>query len=108
VPEYLQQVKAQVAKEESAIREVLLREQKEQEEKQSKVRALPEEERQALVAALEKKREEVNRRYQTMTHMVVLDTVSKVKRKEEFERELAQLDKGIEKLSKRLVFVSDE
>ena len=37
-----------------------------------------------------------------------LDTIGKVKRKEQYEAQLAQIEKDIEKLSKRHVYLTDE
>ena len=49
--------------------------------------------------------EKINHEYQQMTHLVYLDTISKVKRKEHFENSLLRLEKDIEKLSKKHVFI---
>ena len=37
-----------------------------------------------------------------------LDTIGKVKRKEMYEAQLAQIEKDIEKLSKKVVYVADD
>ena len=42
-----------------------------------------------------------------MTHLVRLDTIGKVRRKEEYEAELSSLEASIEKLSKANVFIQD-
>jgi len=42
-----------------------------------------------------------------MTHNIVLDTIGKIRRKEEYEGQLQTLEKSIEKLSKKFVFVQD-
>ena len=44
---------------------------------------------------------------QTMTHLVSLDTIGKTRRKEDYESQLQQLEKSIDKLSKKFVFVQD-
>merc|ERR1711924_497686 len=49
---------------------------------------LAEDERAALIRALKTKWDAVNEKYQRMCHMVKLDTVGKVKRKEGMEYEL--------------------
>ena len=64
-----------------------------------------EEERQELIAALKKKWEVVHKEYQTLTHKVKLDTVGIKNKKENCERELAQLEKDIDKLTKNYIFV---
>ena len=58
------------------------------------------EERHELITALKKKWDAVNQKYQRMCHMVKLDTVGKVKRKEGMENELKQLEADIEKLER--------
>jgi hypothetical protein len=54
-----------------------------------------------LLAALKKKWEAVNGVFQTITHQTVLDTKGKVRRKEQSEKELTQLEKDIARLSKK-------
>jgi hypothetical protein len=66
---------------------------------------LPDEERQELISSLKKKWEIVHKEYQRATHVQKLDTVGLVRRKENCEKELAQLEKDIEKLSKNFIFV---
>ena len=65
-------------------------------------------EKQSLLAALQTKWDAVNAQYQGMTHMTALDTLTKIRRKEEFEAQLAELEKSIEKLNKRVVFIKDD
>jgi len=69
---------------------------------------LPDHETAALIDALKTKWGDTNAKYQKMCHMVKLDTIGKVRRKEKFETELTQLEKDIEKLTKRNVRVVDE
>ena len=64
-----------------------------------------EEERSELIAALKKKWEVVHKEYQTLTHKGKLDTLGIKNKKENCERELQQLEKDIEKLSKNFIFV---
>ena len=88
--------------------EVAKKKQLEEEEKyQPKMRLLPEEERERLLIELKQKWETVNKQYQGITHIVTLDTMGKVRRKEQYENELQQIEKSIEKLSKKHVFVHD-
>lgn len=109
VPEYLNKVKKEIAAEKEYIREAMAQE-REMEmaaNHQPKMRLLPEEEREKLLDQLKKKWEAVNKLYQTMTHLVSLDTIGKTRRKEEYESQLQQLEKSIEKLSKKFVFVQE-
>lgn len=66
---------------------------------------MPDEEKKELIAALKKKWEIVHREYQTLTHKSKLDTLGIKNKKENCERELHQLEKDIEKLSKNFIFV---
>lgn len=107
VPKYLNKVKKEVAAEKEYIREAMAAEREMQLAHQPKMRLLPEEERSRLLDQLKKKWEMVNKQYQGMTHLVSLDTIGKTRRKEEYESQLQQLEKSIEKLSKKFVFVQD-
>ena len=71
-------------------------------------RIMTEEEREELLDGLKLKWEAVNEKYQKITHVVKLDTMSKVRRKEQYESELDDLEKAITKLSRRVVIVQDE
>jgi hypothetical protein len=75
---------------------------------QPKMRLLAEEDRLQLLDQLKKKWESVNKVYQLSTHVVDLDTIGKVRRKEEYEAQLQQLEKSIEKLSKKNIFVQED
>jgi hypothetical protein len=104
-PAYLASVKGEIAAEKAYIRQVLQAEQEEAQKYQPKTHVLPEEDRVQLLTQLKVKWETVNKQYQTTTHMVTLDTMGKVRRKEQYEGELQQIEKSIEKLSKPYVFV---
>ena len=49
---------------------------------------------------------QVNTAYQAGTHITKLDTRGKMKRKERHEAELSQIEKDIEKLSKKHIIIS--
>ena len=55
-------------------------------------------ERIQILDALKAKWDLVNKRYQKMAHVVQLDTIGMVRRKEGMEKELKQLEYDIEKL----------
>ena len=61
---------------------------------------MDENERHELVNALKDKWDFVNSRYQKICHRVSIDSLGDIKRKEEQEAELQQLEDDIEKLSK--------
>lgn len=108
VPEYLADVKAEIAAERQYIQEVIAQEQQMFQMQNNDMQLMDETERQLLVQRLKIKWEEVNGKYQNMTHLVSLDTIGKKRRKEEFESLLSRLEKAIEKMSKPFVFVQDQ
>lgn len=62
-------------------------------------------EKQELISALKKKWEVVHKEYQTLTHKKALDTIGLKEKYESCERELNQLEKDIQQLSKNYIFV---
>lgn len=102
VPKYLNHIKGDIEAEYDYIQQ--LHGQREHQERQA-VRPMTEEERLSLIDGLKSKWEQVNTAYQGTTHVTNLDTMGKMKRKEENEATLAQLEKDIEKLSKRNILV---
>lgn len=107
VPEYLNQVKEEIQRENRMIDEYVAemgrvsgvgRGNNEEEETMD---AFNDNERAELLMALKKKWDSVNAKYQTMCHQVKLDTVGKVKRKETLEKELDLLEADIKKLASR-------
>ncbi len=104
VPDYLQEVKADIEAEKQFIEKMIA----ESQAAEQKTRVLTEEEREELLDGLKLKWEAVNEKYQKITHVVKLDTMSKVRRKEQYESELDDLEKAITKLSRRVVIVQDE
>ena len=79
--------------------------QQEEEERAGQVRLLTEEEKGALVCGLKAKWEKVNTDYQATTHITKLDTMGKLRRKEQYESQLQQVEKDMDKLNKRYIFV---
>ena len=100
VPGYLSQVKEEIRRENEMI-DAYVKEQMGYEENAGEaLEPLSEDERASLIRALKKKWDSVNEKYQQMTHVVKLDTVGKIKRKEGMEHELKQLEADIEKLER--------
>ncbi len=66
---------------------------------------MDESEKQELISALKKKWEVVHKEYQTLTHKKALDTIGLKEKYESCERELNQLEKDIQQLSKNYIFV---
>ena len=105
VPEYLSKVKAEVDEEYEAIQRAR-EEEAAKEVTGPKMRLLPEEERLTLVEGLKKQWEEVNRHYQTIS--LAMHTTSQKQAKEKDEARLAEIEKDIERLSKKEVWVYDD
>jgi hypothetical protein len=66
---------------------------------------MDETEKNDLIAALKKKWEVKHREYQTLTHKNKLDTLGLKEKFEACERELNQIEKDIQMLSKNYIFV---
>jgi hypothetical protein len=66
---------------------------------------MDEAEKKELIASLKQKWEVVHKEYQTLTHKKNLDTIGLKRRFEQCERELNQLEKDIQMLSKNFIFV---
>lgn len=100
VPAYLGDVKEEIHRENQMIEEYLGNNQNNQwddEYEEDKV-GVESEKLEELIDALKTKWGDVNAKYQRITHMVKLDTIGKVRRKEHLESELSQLEKDIEGL----------
>ena len=97
VPTYLKKVKDRIAEENEYVRQYI--EQREQRETQSNAMEMSEAERQDLLHHLKIKWAEINQAYQTKMSFV-LDTPAKKSRKESYERQLAEIEKDIELLSR--------
>ncbi len=108
IPSYLSTVKSEIAAEKEQVRTVMAQERNAQRRASPQMRVMSEEERQLMLTSLKQKWEAVNKQYQTITHIVTLDTIGKIRRKEEYEQQLIQLERSIEKLSKKVVYVYDD
>lgn len=67
---------------------------------------MPESERTALLDGLKKRWGKLNSEYQNSTHVVKLDTIGKARRKENFEEQLAAIEKYIERIGKGTIIVT--
>jgi hypothetical protein len=103
VPRYLQHIKKDIESEYDYIRQL---EQQREDMHQSIVRPMSEEERLGLIDGLKAKWEQVNTEYQGTTHLTKLDTIGKKKRKENYEAELQQIEKDIEKLNRANIHIN--
>ena len=110
VPPYLVKIKQEIADEYDYIKSMQQQQMMDAEDGPPGMRLMPDDERNELVRALKIKWDEVNKRYQSTSvlSLASLDTIGKVKRKEQYEAQLAQIEKDIEKLSKKNVYVAEE
>ena len=100
VPEYLGQVKEEIKRENEMIDKYVKEQMGIEDETVEEFEELPESERGALIAQLKRKWDDVNAKYQKITHLVVLDTAGQVRRKEYLEKTLSEIEADIDRLSK--------
>jgi hypothetical protein len=98
VPKYLESIKKDIAAEYEYISQM-------QKKDESSVRLITDGEKDCLIQGLKAKWESVNHNYQATTHMTKVDTVGKIQRKEGYEAELSQIEKDIERLNKKSIYV---
>jgi len=101
VPRYLKNIKHDIAAEYDYIREL----QESENANSDAARLMTEEEKHGLIEGLKSKWEAVNHNYQGGTHMTKLDTMGKIRRKETYEAQLSQIEKDIEKINKRQIYI---
>ena len=97
-PDYLYGVKENIDNEYRLIQRL-------HEENQPKDSNLTEEEVNQLRDGLKKKWNEINHEYQKKTYIRLVDTFGSKTRKENYEKELAEIEADIKKLNKTYVFV---
>ena len=102
VPQYLQKVKNDIEEEYSTLKQ-LKQEQLDEEDRQKFL--MNADEIAALKEGLKKKWDAVNKEYQTITHIRKPDTQGLKRKKENCEKELAQIEKDLALLEKPFVFV---
>ena len=107
VPGYLQAVQKEIQVEKDYIQQIQEMRKEEEARSQPKVTLMDDQERVQLLMSLKTKWQLVNGQYQLLTHLTNLDTMGKMRRKEEFESQLGQLEKAIEKLSKKHVYINE-
>merc|ERR1711912_54306 len=106
VPAYLEKVKGEIQDEYNYIMQMQEAANEEMEEEgYGRTRMISEPERIEMLNGLKTNWDRINKAYQTLSF--TLDTPAKKQRKEEFEAQLEQLERDIERLSKRNVFVEE-
>jgi len=107
VPAYLEKVKSEIQDEYNYIMQMQDAAQEEMDDEgYGRTRMLSEPERIEMLNGMKTNWDRINKAYQTLSF--TLDTPAKKQRKEEFEAQLEQLERDIERLSKRNVFVEEE
>jgi len=92
IPKYMKKIRRELEGEKRRDEQLM---HEREEATKAKRRLLNMDERRNLVIALKARWGKVNQEYQQITHMTVLDTLSKVKRKERYEKMLEQIEKDI-------------
>jgi Calmodulin-binding len=100
VPAYLTQVKEEIRRENDMIEKYVKEQLGEVEGPQEQYEELTESERLELISALKSKWDHTNAAYQKITHLVKLDTTGQVRRKEQLEGAMQQIESDIERLTK--------
>merc|ERR1712046_452010 len=110
VPAYLEKVKGEIQDEYNYIMQMqdaggMDESYGMEDEGYGQTRMLSENERHEMLAGLKTNWDRINKAYQTLSF--TLDTPAKKQRKEEFEAQLEQIERDIERLSKRNVFIEE-
>lgn len=92
IPKYICRIKEDIKRENE---EVEKRKRDQEAAENAKRRLLEKDERNSILKGLRARWGDVNSKYQQITHMTVLDTLGKIRRKEHFETELKQIEKDI-------------
>jgi hypothetical protein len=100
VPEYLSHVKEEVRRENEMIDKYINEQMGYVEKDPDTFEEMSEEERENLIYDLKQKWAVINRDYQKITHLVRLDTIGQVRRKENMEGQLKQIEADIERISR--------
>jgi hypothetical protein len=102
VPKYLQTIKGEIEDEYQLVREMQIEEEADLDRQKF---LMDEKEKGELIAALKKKWEVVHKEFQTLTHKKDLGTLGMKEKFEDCKRQLNQLEKDIQLLSKNYIFV---
>merc|ERR1712078_856997 len=106
VPAYLEKVKAEIQDEYNYIQQMQEAYDEETMDGQCRTRMMANDEKMAMLEGLKTNWDRINKAYQTLSF--TLDTPAKKQRKEEFEAQLEQIERDIEKLSKGTLFIEED
>merc|ERR1712167_541494 len=105
VPKYLEKVKAEIEDEYNYIQS-MQEAYDEEGEDGCRTRVLDNNQKMEMIEGLKTNWDRINKAYQTLSF--TLDTPAKKQRKEEFEAQLEQIERDIERLNKGNIFVEEE
>eukprot|EP00994_Dinema_validum_P008538 NODE_783_length_1353_cov_70.443252_g572_i0.p1 GENE.NODE_783_length_1353_cov_70.443252_g572_i0~~NODE_783_length_1353_cov_70.443252_g572_i0.p1 ORF type:complete len:273 (+),score=61.08 NODE_783_length_1353_cov_70.443252_g572_i0:70-888(+) len=103
VPKYLTSIKQEIAAENEYIQRL---QQNNQQAENDQMQPMSEEAKAEIVAGLKRRWDEIHKAYQALTFNV--DSVNKVQRKEGLEVEMEQIEKAIQKLTKKTIFIYND
>merc|ERR1712159_986423 len=106
VPAYLEKVKAEIQNEYNYIQQMQEAYDEDGDEGQCRTRMMANDEKMSMLEGLKTNWDRINKAYQTLSF--TLDTPAKKQRKEEFEAQLEQIERDIEKLSKGTLFIEED
>ena len=98
MPAYLSQVKEEIRRENEMIESFVKRQERSKSYEPQGYAVLTEVERLELIDALKTRWDAVNSNYQKITHLVQLDSLGQIRRKENMESVLKQLEMDIHRL----------
>ena len=105
VPSYLADVKEEIRREKDMIDRYVKEQMGIEDSEPEQFDELNESDREELVQKLKEKWAHLNGKYQMGTHLVSLDTAGQVRRKEQLENALTQVETDIERLSKGKILI---
>lgn len=103
VPKYLTENRYKIENEYKAIRD---QKTKMDNENDKKTALLSEDQVESLRSGLNKKLDNLNREYANLSHKTKVDSIVMKNKKESLEKEMAQIEKDLEKISKKVVYVN--
>merc|ERR1712159_766884 len=106
VPAYLEKVRAEIQDEYNYIQQMQEAYDEQGDDGQCRTRMMANDEKMAMLEGLKTNWDRINKAYQTLSF--TLDTPAKKQRKEEFEAQLEQIERDIEKLSKGTLFIEED
>eukprot|EP00919_Chromeraceae_sp_WS-2016_P025236 GHVR01059678.1.p1 GENE.GHVR01059678.1~~GHVR01059678.1.p1 ORF type:complete len:253 (+),score=56.84 GHVR01059678.1:198-956(+) len=105
VPAYVEKVKSDIKEEKEYVRKL---QQSHNNAQLNNIRLVSDIERQEILEGLKRNWEHTNSLYSMFSHVTILSTIGKTKKKEGYELQLQQLEKDIEKMSKNIIFTDND